>query len=219
MTFTLQWLQENFVNLGWIKNASNPKTKKFWKEQRNWNILLDEEVQLKALNDIYLTVQEAKKKNKEIVVVCQKSGLADMVASLAKQHKFHYFTHKVPAGFLTNFETLFSTIKDMNERRQFIKSESFMRLTKKERSMVERHLAKIEKIYEGVKDLSKKPDLVVVVDGTMLDGLVNEIRISKTPSVILASTGFSYRQADNQLAIVNLQNQKSPSYILETLFA
>lgn len=78
----------------------------------------------------------------------------------------------------------------MNERKKFISSESFAKLTKKEQSMNKRHLAKIEKIYEGVKSLSRRPELVIVVDGTMLAGLVNEIKVSGTPSVLLTSTDF-----------------------------
>ncbi len=219
MAFTVEWIVDNFVYIGGIKNTSSPKTKKFWKQETNGTVVLDPEFQLKALNDIYVTVQEAKKNNQEIVVVCQKSWLADMIAELSEKHGFHYLTHKLPAGFLTNFDTLFSTIQQMNERKKFISSESFVKLTKKEQSMNKRHLAKIEKIYEGVKSLSRRPELVIVVDGTMLDGLVHEIEVSGTPSVLLTSTDFPKWWDRGNMAVVNLHNQKSPTYILETLFA
>lgn len=219
MAFTTQWIVDNFVYIGGIKNTSSPKTKKFWKEVVNGTVTLDPEIQVQALNDIYVTVQEAKKANKEIVVVCQKSGLADTIADLATKHNFHYLTHKLPAGFLTNFETLYGTIQQMNERKKFIASESFTKLTKKEQAMNRRHLAKIEKIYEGVKNLKNKPDLVVVVDATALDGLVNEVKVSNTPAVLLSSTDFPTWWDLGNLAVVNLHNQKSPTYILETLFA
>lgn len=219
MAFTVEWIVDNFVYIGGIKNTSSPKTKKFWKQETNGTVVLDPEFQLTALNDMYVTVQEAKKNNQEIVVVCQKSGLSDMIAWLAEKYGFHYLTHKLPAGFLTNFDTLFSTIQQMNERKKFISSESFAKLTKKEQSMNKRHLAKIEKIYEGVKSLSRRPELVIVVDGTMLAGLVNEIKVSGTPSVLLTSTDFPQWWDGWNMAVVNLHNQKSPTYILETLFA
>lgn len=219
MAFTVQWIVDNFVYVGGIKNTSSPKTRRFWKQETNGTVVLDPEVQLTALNDIYVTVQEAQKNNQEIVVVCQKSGLSDVIASLAEKYKFHYLTHKLPAGFLTNFDTLFSTIKQMNEKKKFIASESFAKLTKKEQSMNKRHLAKIEKIYEGVKNLTRKPELVIVVDGTMLDGLVHEIEVSRTPSVLLTSTDFPKWWDHGNMAVMNLHNQKSPTYVLETLFA
>lgn len=207
------------MSLGGIKNASNPKTRKFRKEQTNGNIILDPEVQLNVLNEMHTMIQQAKKDNKEIVIVSLKSGLKDIVKSLAEKHDVHYLVEKLPGGFLTNFETLFRTIKTMNDQKQFMESESFTKLTKKEQTMNKRHLEKIENIYGGVKNLKKKPDMVIVVDGTMLSSLINEITITETESIVLNSTDFSQYWQGNNMAIVNLHNQKSPHYILETLFA
>ncbi len=141
-----------------------------------------------------------------------------MIAGLAEEKGFHYLTHKLPAGFLTNFDTLFSTIKQMNEKKAFIASENFSKLTKKEQSMNKRHLAKIQKIYEGVKNLSKKPDMVIVLDAGTFSGLINELTLSKVDSVLLSSTDFPQRRDHGNLAVVNMHNQKSPTYILQTLF-
>jgi small subunit ribosomal protein S2 len=219
MAFTIQGIVDNHVYVGGIKNTSSPKTKSFWTTVTNGTVVLNPEAQLKALNDVYVAVQEAKRDHKEIVVVCQKSWLSDFIAQLAEKHGFHYLTHKLPAGFLTNFDTLFSTIQQMNERKKFIASDNFVKLTKKEQSMNKRHLAKIEKIYEGVKGLQRKPELVIVVDASMFDGLVSEITLSKIPSVLLASTDFPQRWDRGNIAVMNMQNQKSPMYVLETLFA
>ena len=219
MAFTLQGILDNHVYVGGIKNTSSPKTKNFWLGVDQWTVVLNPEAQLVALNDAYLTVQEAKKNGKEFVVVCQKSGLADVIASLAHSFGFHYLTHKLPAWFLTNFDTLFSTIQQMNEKKSFVLSDNFSKLTKKEQSMTKRYLSKIEKIYEGVKDLKKEPDLVIVVDGSDLDGLVHELEVSKTANVILASTSFSKWRRSGNCAVINLQNQKSPTYVLQTLFS
>ena len=219
MAFTIQGIVDNHVYVGGIKNTSSPKTKNFWTAVEGGTVVLNPEAQLKALNDIYVTVQEAKKDNKEIVVVCQKSWLSDFIADLAQKHNIHYLTHKLPAGFLTNFDTLFSTIQQMNERKKFIASDNFAKLTKKEQSMNKRHLAKIEKIYEGVKNLTRKPELVIVVDASMFAWLVSEVSLSKVPSVLLASTDFPQRWDNGNLAVVNMQNQKSPMYVLNTLFS
>lgn len=219
MTFTIQGIIDNYVCIGWVQNVSSPKTKMFWKSVNQGVVLLDPEVQLKALQDAYLAVQEAKNAHKDIVVISLKSWLADHIAALATKHNFHYLTHKLPSGFLTNFETLFATIQQMNEKKKFIASENFARLTKKEQSMMKRQLAKIEKIYEWVKGLTKKPDLVIVVDGGMVADLMDEIALTKTPNVILASTDFPRWVAGNNTVIMNLHNQKAPTYVLDELFA
>jgi len=218
MAFTLEGILDNHVYVGGIKNTSSPKTKNFWLGLENGSVVLNPEAQLQALNDAYVAVQEAKKKGQEIVVVCQKSGLSDTIVALSKKFGFHYLNNKVPGGFLTNFDTLFSTIQQMNEKKAFVQSDNFSKLTKKEQSMTKRYLSKIEKIYEGVKDLKKEPDLVVVVDGSALEWLVHELEVAKIPSIILASTSFAKRWKGN-LAVVNMQNQNSPTYVLETMFS
>ena len=219
MAFTLQGIIDNYVYVGGIKNTSSPKTKGFWKGSDKWSIVLDPEIQLKALNDVFLLVQQAKTSGKEIVVVCQKSSLADKIAALSQSFWFHYLTHKLPAGFITNFDTLFSTIKQMNEKKKFVVSDNFSKLTKKEQSMTKRHLAKIEKIYEWVKWLTKKPDLVVVVDGSALSWLIAELELTKTDSVVLSATDFPRWRDFWNLAVINMQNQMSPIYVLETMFS
>ena len=219
MTFTIQGIIDNYVCIGWVKNVCSPKTKMFWKTISQGVVLLDPEVQLKALQDAYLTVQEAKNAHKDIVVISLKSWLADHIATLAQKHQFHYLTHKLPSGFLTNFETLFATIQQMNEKRKFIASENFVRLTKKEQSMMKRQLAKIEKIYEWVKNLTKKPDLVIVIDGGMVADLMQEIWLTRTPSIVLASTDFPQWVAGTDTVIMNLHNQKAPIYVLDELFS
>ncbi len=219
MAFTLQGIIDNFVYVGGIKNTSSPKTKNFRLGVEKSTVVLNPEAQMEALNAAFVTIQEAKRDGKDIVVVCQKSALADEIQSLSQSFGFHYLTHKLPAGFITNFDTLFSTIKQMNEKKKFVSSDNFLKLTKKEQSMTKRHLTKIEKIYEGVKNLTKKPDLVVVVDGTALAGLIAEIELTRIPSVVLTATDFPKRWNVGQLAIINMQNQKSPTYVLQTLFS
>jgi ribosomal protein S2 len=73
MAFTIQGIVDNHVYVGGIKNTSSPKTKSFWTTVTNGTVVLNPEAQLKALNDVYVAVQEAKRDHKEIVVVCQKS--------------------------------------------------------------------------------------------------------------------------------------------------
>ena len=49
---------------------------------------------------------------------------------------------------MTNFDTLQHTIKTMNKLEQFVTSEDFHTLTKKEQLMKRRQLAKVQKIYK-----------------------------------------------------------------------
>jgi small subunit ribosomal protein S2 len=67
---------------------------------------------------------------------------------LCEEKGVHYFSYKVPSGVITNFETLLANIKKMNELRNFIESDDFEKLTKKERLVKKRQLKKLENIYK-----------------------------------------------------------------------
>ncbi|MBP6257232.1 30S ribosomal protein S2 [Patescibacteria group bacterium] len=56
--------------------------------------------------------------------------------------------HKIPAGILSNFDTLLMRIKNLKEMRSYVTSESFSLLTKKEQNMKKRDLEKVEKVYK-----------------------------------------------------------------------
>jgi hypothetical protein len=56
-----------------------------------------------------------------------------------------------------------------------------------------------------VKNLSRKPELVIVLDGQMMDNFINEL--TKTPdiqNIIIAGTNFSRRWAEDSVIIANM---------------
>jgi ribosomal protein S2 len=73
--------------------------------------------------------------------------LHEEVVRMSDEYGFHYLIQKVPAGFLTNFDTLVTTISSMNEKRAFIETDNYASLTKKEQASIKRQLAKTEKVY------------------------------------------------------------------------
>jgi ribosomal protein S2 len=93
----------------------------------------------------------------------------------------------------------------MNTMARFIDTEEYLALTKKEQLVYKRKLARVLKIYKGVKGLTKKPELVIVLDGQMMDSFINEI--TKTPdiqSIVIAGTNFSRRWAEDSVIIANM---------------
>jgi ribosomal protein S2 len=92
-------------------------------------------------------------------------------------------------------------------------------LTKKEQASIKRQLAKTEKVYAWVKALTKRPDLVVVVDASQLGWLVAEIPHSNVQNIMLCSTDFAHRWPNGQMVVMNMNNQRAPLYVLDKLFA
>lgn len=164
-------------------------------------------------------ILEAKKNKKNILVVSEKALIAKDVAELCDKNWYHYMNTKIPAGFLTNFETLIWRIEAMNQRKEFITSESYEKLTKKEQSMMKRELSKVERVYSWVKNLKWVPDLVIVIDGMQMKSLVKELQMRQVSSVILASSNFTTWWNDDSLLVMNMQSYKSLSYALNYLLS
>lgn len=211
-------LVENKVLLGTIKKHAHPKTSRFWHGEENGMIILDSEKVAQAIESAKTLLDEYRKTNKTILLVCEQHVMLPAIESLVEKTWIHYFYTGTPSGILTNFETLQQTIKIMNKLEQFVVSEDFKTLTKKEQLMKKRQLAKVQKIYKWVKNLRNKPDLVILVEGTMLSKFVDEVEKSWAHSIVLANTDFNRYFDDQHLIVLNTKSQQSVSFVLNSLF-
>jgi ribosomal protein S2 len=107
----------------------------------------------------------------------------------------------------------------MNEVAEFMESEDFHRLTKKEQLTYKRKFQKAQKMYKGVRKLNAKPDLIIVVDGAYMDSLVKEIQVASIPALILASSDFGRRRDPNYLLMANMNSHKSLDFVLQYILS
>jgi small subunit ribosomal protein S2 len=219
MTLTAQSVVDHQLHIGSLQKESSPKTREFWSEVVNGVVVLDPDQIVEHLEHARIKVREAVLANKNILVVLDKASYAEDLNTLATKHNFHYLHDKVPGGFLTNFETLMTKIKDLNRKIAFEQSNEFNSLTKKEQTKHSRDVRKINNIYGGVKNLKKKPDLVIAVDGAGLTNFLHEVKKQKIDNVVLSSTDFSERWNDNSWVVANMNSYKSLDYIMHYLFS
>lgn len=218
MAVTKQDVLKAHMHIGNIKKLASTKTRSFWLDIKNGLVIIDPDKIATQLDNAKAKFQEAKKAGKEVLIICEKTLYADEIAQMGSQGGFHYLNYKVPAGFLTNFDTLITRIRGMNELRSFIESEDFHKLTKKEQLTQQRKLKKVERIYKGVKNLKKRPELVIVVDGKSMMKFVKELEKIGLDNIVIASTNFDTRWNKDNLVIANVDSYQSLdfglSYIL-----
>jgi small subunit ribosomal protein S2 len=202
--------------VGHPKNQSNPKTREFRLGVHEGTVVFDPSAIEKQSAHAKEIFQEAKKQKKEILVICEKELFKDQIAALADKAGIHYLNHKVPAGVLTNFDTLLLRIRNLQDMRSFVGSETFKTLTKKEQSMKTRELKKVEEVYKGVVNLRRKPELVIIVDGQLMHKFVEEVETLKLNSIILVSSNYDKWAAKN-IVPCNVNSVSGLSYILEQI--
>lgn len=206
------------VFLGHPKNQSNPKTRDYWLGITNGQVIIDPEVIENQLKKAKETFTDAKKANKEVLVICEKELYKEEIEVLAGAAWIHYLNHKVPSGVLTNFDTLLSRIRSLQETKSFVESESFRTLTKKEQQMKLRALRKIEKVYKGVVNLRKKPELVIIVDGQYMHKFIDEVQKMHVNTIVLASSNFD-TWIDQPLVLCNTNSHSSIDYVLKYILS
>ena len=93
-------------------------------------------------------------------------------------------------GLLTNFTTIKKRIAYYNELEASAANGMLEGMTKKEKSVKMKELEKLKASYQGVKDMKRTPDLLVVVDGHYEDLALAEAAVLGTTTIaLLGSTG------------------------------
>lgn len=160
----IQKLFEAELHLGHKRNRLHPKARKYVYRIENGTSIIDltqTAVQLQTAKNF---LQKAKEENKVVLVVATKKVASGFVAELCKEKKIPYITQKWLPGLLTNFQTIIKNVKKMNEMRIERDQNGWDNITKHERVKQTKYVAKLEKFYAGLADLTKKPDILFVVD-------------------------------------------------------
>ena len=221
MTVSVNQIVEAQAHIGTLKNEAHPKTSKYWSEVTNGVVVINPESVAQQLEDAKATIQKAKAAGKEILVVCEKKMYAVELEALAKKTGVSYLNYKVSGGFLTNFDTFKKRIDSINEMASFMESEAYAALTKKEQLVYKRNFDRANKVYKGVTNLKKRPELVIVVDGTMLSTLIDEVENlkGKLEAIVIAGTNFSRYWPENELVVTNINSYTSIDFVLNYLLS
>jgi len=185
--------------------------------EKNNQIVLDPEKIANLLEKSKKVIDEAKNNWKNIVVILDKEAFRKEVEDICSFVGVSFLNNKVPSGIFTNFDTFSKRIQSMNTLRKFIKSSDFSKLTKKEQLMKKRELAKLEQVYHGVTNLTKLPDLVVVVDAEYNIWVIKELEKISIPYIAIANTNLSKWLKTDNIVVMNTNSYESVIYALNYL--
>ncbi len=215
MTVTIDQIVDSKSYVWTLKSISNPKTRQYWLWVQNNVIILNPEVISSQLSSAKEKIKKAKSEWKDILIIIDKSIFRDEIENICNNTNYHYLNYKVPAWVLTNFDTLLSRVKSMNELRNYIDSEDFVALTKKEKQTKIRQLQKVEVVYKWVKNLTKKPWLVIVLDWKYMSKFVDELEKLHIDNIIIANSDFDRWWNDESLVMANTNYFESIKLVLE----
>jgi small subunit ribosomal protein S2 len=184
----LNELLEAGVHFGHQTRRWNPKMKNYIFTERNGIHIIDLRKTLDRLIRAQRAVREVVLKGERVLFVCTKGQLRGIVEQEALRSGSFYVTERWLGGMLTNFQTIRKQIRRLKELERGQEENAFEFYTKKERLLLDRERMKLEKYFEGVKEMSRLPGAVFVVDARREIIAVKEAYRLGIPVIAIADT-------------------------------
>ena len=132
--------------------------------ERNGIHIIDLRKTLDRLRVAQQAVREVVLRGDRVLFVCTKRQLRSVVEEEAQRSGSFWVTERWLGGMLTNFQTIRKQIRRLKELERGQEENAFEFFTKKERLLLERERAKLDKYLAGVKDMGRLPGAIFVVD-------------------------------------------------------
>ncbi|MBW8826440.1 MAG: 30S ribosomal protein S2 [Acidobacteria bacterium] len=185
---TMKQLLEAGVHFGHQTRRWNPKMKRFIYGERNGIYIIDLQQTLKRIETAYTFVRDMTAEGGDILFIGTKKQAQDPVATAAAGCGMPYINERWLGGMLTNFTTISGRVKKMQEYQRMRAVGDFEAMPKKEALLVSRELEKLERNLGGIRDMTKLPDAVFVIDTKKEHIAVVEANKLKIPVVAVVDT-------------------------------
>jgi small subunit ribosomal protein S2 len=189
-------LLESGVHFGHRINKWDPRMKPYIFTERNGIHIIDLQQTVKALNVAYNIVRDCVVNGGTVLFVGTKRQAQETVREEAVRAGMPYVTERWLGGMLTNWNTMFARIQEMERLENLRDSGKISRLTKKEGLLIERDITRLNTRLEGVRSMKRLPDLVFIVDVGREDSSVRECNLLKIPVVALVDTNCNPQDID-----------------------
>jgi small subunit ribosomal protein S2 len=185
----LEQLLEAGVHFGHQTRRWNPKMRQFIFAERNGIHIIDLHKTLRQLELAQKLVRDVVMRGDNILFVCTKRQLAPIVRAEAERSSAMYVTERWLGGLLTNFQTVKRQIRRLKELEAGSEAGGdFENYTKKEQLLMGRQRDKLSKNLSGIKNMTRLPGLMFVIDSKKERIAVNEANKLGIPIVALVDT-------------------------------
>ncbi|MFF4232558.1 30S ribosomal protein S2 [Streptomyces sp. NPDC001820] len=197
---TMRELLESGVHFGHQTRRWNPKMKRFIFTERNGIYIIDLLQSLSYIDRAYEFVKETVAHGGSIMFVGTKKQAQEAIAEQATRVGMPYVNQRWLGGMLTNFSTVYKRLQRLKELEQIdFDDVAASGLTKKELLVLSREKAKLEKTLGGIREMSKVPSAVWIVDTKKEHIAVGEARKLKIPVVAILDTNCDPDEVDYKI--------------------
>ena len=166
----------------------NPKMAPFIFGPRNGIHIIDLQQTVPLFRNAYEFVRTTVSRGGKVLFVGTKKQAQEIVKDAASGANQYYVNFRWLGGMLTNFKTIKQSIERLRKLSEMSTDGTFEKLPKKEMVKLSRELEKLERNLAGIKDMTKPPKAIVIVDPKKEHIAVKEAHNLNIPVVAMLDT-------------------------------
>ena len=183
-----QELLDAGVHFGHLARKWNPKMAPYIFDQKNGIHVIDLHKTIVKIDEAAEEMKQLAKSGRKILFVATKKQAKDIVKEKATAVNMPSITERWAGGMLTNFPTIRKAIKKMSTIDKMKEDGTFDKLAKRERLQVDRQRAKLEKNLGSIRDMSRLPSALFVIDVMKEANAVKEANRLNIPVFAMVDT-------------------------------
>jgi ribosomal protein S2 len=186
---TMRQLLESGVHFGHQTRRWNPKMKRFIFTERNGIYIIDLQQSLQFIDRAYEFIKETVAHGGSVLYVGTKKQAQEAIAEQARRVGMPFVNQRWLGGMLTNFSTVYKRLQRLKELEEIdFDDVSGSNMTKKELLQLRRERDKLERSLGGIRDMSRVPSAIWVVDTKKEHIAISEARKLGIPVIAILDT-------------------------------
>ena len=173
---SMNYLLEAGVHFGHQKRRWNPKMKEYIFESRDDIYIINLQKTVKKLEEAYDALTKIVQDGGKVIFVGTKKQASEACFECATRTNMFYVTERWLGGTLTNFKTIRSRVKRLEELEKMQSDGTFDVLPKKEVALLNKEYEKLNRYLAGIREMKELPQAMVVVDPSHEDIAIREAR-------------------------------------------
>ena len=192
----MKQLLEAGVHFGHQTKRWDPKMAEYIYQARNGIHIIDLQKTSKKIDEAYAFMKEVAEEGKDILFVGTKKQAQECVKEAAEKSGMFYVDQRWLGGMLTNFKTIRKRIARLNKLEEMEQDGTFDVLPKKEVAALKNEMEKLEKNLGGIKNMTRMPGAMFVVDPKNERIAILEARKLNIPIIGLVDTNCNPEDVD-----------------------
>ncbi|MDD6878781.1 MAG: 30S ribosomal protein S2 [bacterium] len=178
---SMSYLLEAGVHFGHQKRRWNPKMGEYIYTSRDDIYIIDLQKTAKKIEEAYAALKQIAENDGKVLFVGTKKQAQEASEECANRTESYFVVERWLGGTLTNFKTIRSRVRRMEEIEKMESDGTFDLLPKKEVIKIKKEYDKLYKNLRGIKDMKKLPQALVIVDPRKEENAIKEARILNIP--------------------------------------